>query len=85
MTVRTIPEFPKTDIEILGDCLLITQTVEGNEYSVSIPIIFADEFVRQLLSTIEDGKKQAASDAGILYDQSVSRDCIPPMSNKNGI
>lgn len=85
MTIRTIPEFSRTEIEIIDESLVITQTTDGNDYSISIPIVFADEFVRLVRDAIEDGKNQQPSEADIEKSPSTCFESSYPLSNKNGI
>jgi len=54
MTSKIIPAFDRTQIEIYEGCVVITQTTDGNDYSISIPLIFATEFIRQLMGAIGD-------------------------------
>lgn len=59
MTSKIIPALDRTEIEVIDDSVVITQTTDGSDYSISFPVIFADEFIRQVVKTISNSKRSS--------------------------
>ena len=84
MTSKIIPALDRTEIEVIDDSVVITQTTDGNDYSISFPVIFADEFIRQVVKTIRNSKQSSYEAAVDRERMSSEPDRCLPQIIKNG-